>query len=39
MQTEHEMRVDVVKDMAAGISGLAMITSLCLIVGYWIGGV
>lgn len=37
MQTEHEMRVDVVKDMAAGIAGLTMITGLCLIVGFWIG--
>lgn len=39
MQTEHEMRVDVVKDMAAGIAGLAMIIGLCLIIGSWIGWV
>lgn len=39
MQTEHEISVDVVKDMAAGISGLAMIIGLCMIVGSWIGGV
>lgn len=39
MQTEHEISVDVVKDMAAGIAGLTMLIGLCLIVGSWIGGV
>lgn len=39
MQIEHEMRIEVIKDMAAGIAGLAMITGLCLIVGSWIGAV
>jgi hypothetical protein len=37
MQTEHEMSVDVVKDIAACIAGLAMLIGLCLIVGSWIG--
>lgn len=37
MQTEHEMRMDVIKDMVAGITGLLMLSVLCLIVGNWMG--
>lgn len=37
MQTEHEMRMDVIKDMAAAIVGLLMIVALCLIFGNWMG--
>lgn len=37
MQTDREVRIDVVKDMAAGIAGLLMFSALCLIVGKWMG--
>lgn len=37
MQTDREVRIDVIKDMAAVIAGLLMLSALGLIIGNWMG--